>query len=408
MMKKLLYLILLIPTLAIGQVINPTPDMVFKGQLGAGRGVGTDPSAWFSIGPTVGSVRGVVFPQVSDTNSVVSPRRNGLFIWSLQRSRFMYWDSVAVRWKQIPDISNIDTMVIATRAWRQKGDDSLAILINARVPQVRTISINGNTQDLSANRSWTVGTVRKVVAGTGLTGGTITDSGTVAVDTLLISTRLNVVKLGDSLLSVINTRVDTNYISTRAWRQKGIDSVALLVNQRVPNVRTVTINGVQQDLSADRSWIVGTVTNIFTGYGLSGGPISVSGTIQADSGFVTSRPRLQKVADSLALLISNAGGGTVTSVAAGTGMSFPTITNSGSASVDTVMMSTRLWRQKGIDSVNLQLGRKVDTTRTITIHAHVVHPGMAPEGHRQRCGARQQSELRYYPAVHPCVEKEGR
>ena len=370
MMKKLLYLILLIPTLAIGQVINPTPDMVFKGQLGAGRGVGTDPSAWFSIGPTVGSVRGVVFPQVSDTNSVVNPRRNGLFIWSLQRSRFMYWDSVAVRWKQIPDISNIDTMVIATRAWRQKGDDSLAILINARVPQVRTISINGNTQDLSANRSWTVGTVRKVVAGTGLTGGTITDSGTVAVDTLLISTRLNVVKLGDSLLSVINTRVDTNYISTRAWRQKGIDSVALLVNQRVPNVRTVTINGVQQDLSADRSWIVGTVTNIFTGYGLSGGPISVSGTIQADSGFVTSRPRLQKVADSLALLISNAGGGTVTSVAAGTGMSFPTITNSGSASVDTVMMSTRLWRQKGIDSVNLQLGRKIDTTRTITINGN--------------------------------------
>lgn len=369
-MKKLLYLILLIPTLAIGQVINPTPDMVFKGQLGAGRGVATDPSAWFSVGPTTGSVRGVVFPNVSDTNAVVSPRRNGLFIWSLQRSRFMYWDSVAVRWKQIPDISNIDTMVIATRAWRQKGDDSLAILINARVPQVRTISINGNTQDLSANRSWTVGTVRKVVAGTGLTGGTITDSGTVAVDTLLISTRLNVVKLGDSLLSVINTRVDTNYISTRAWRQKGIDSVAFLVNQRVPNVRTVTINGVQQDLSADRSWIVGTVTNIFTGYGLSGGPISVSGTIQADSGFVTSRPRLQKVADSLALLISNAGGGTVTSVAAGTGMSFPTITSSGSASVDTVMMSTRLWRQKGIDSVNLQLGRKVDTTRTITINGN--------------------------------------
>lgn len=352
MMKKLLYLILLIPTLAIGQVINPTPDMVFKGQLGAGRGVATDPSAWFSVGPTTGSVRGVVFPNVSDTNAVVSPRRNGLFIWSLQRSRFMYWDSVAVRWKQIPDISNIDTMVIATRAWRQKGDDSLAILINARVPQVRTISINGNTQDLSANRSWTVGTVRKVVTGTGLTGGTITDSGTIAVDTLLISTRLNVVKLGDSLLSVINTRVDTNYISTRAWRQKGIDSVAFLVNQRVPNVRTVTINGVQQDLSADRSWIVGTVTNIFTGYGLSGGPISVSGTIQADSGFITSRPRLQKVADSLALLISNAGGGTVTSVAAGTGMSFPTITSSGSASVDTVMMSTRLWRQKGIDSVS--------------------------------------------------------
>lgn len=370
MMKKLIYLLFLLPSLAVGQVINPTPDMVFKGQLGAGRGVGTDPSAWFSVGPTVGSVRGVVFPQVSDTNAVISPRRNGLFIWSLQRSRFMYWDSVAVRWKQIPDISNIDTMVIATRAWRQKGDDSIAILINARVPQARTISINGNTQDLSANRSWTVGTVRRVNSGSGLTGGPITDSGTLAVDTVIISTRLNVKKLGDSLLSVINTRVDTNYISTRAWRQKGIDSVTYLVNQRVPSVRTITINGVPQDLSADRTWIVGTVTNIFTGYGLSGGPISVSGTVQADSAYITSRPRLQKVADSLALLISNAGGGTVTSVAAGTGMSFPTITNSGSVSVDTVMMSTRLWRQKGIDSVSLQLGGKVDTSRSITINGN--------------------------------------
>lgn len=369
-MKKLLYLLLLLPSLAIGQVINPTPDMVFKGQLGAGRGIGTDPSAWFSIGPTVGSVRGVVFPQVSDTNSVVSPRRNGLFIWSLQRSRFMYWDSVAVRWKQIPDISNIDTMVVATRAWRQKGDDSLGVIINARVPVTRTVTINGNTQDLSANRSWNVGTVRQVNSGTGLNGGPVTDSGTLAVDTFVISTRVNVKKLGDSLLSVINTRVDTNYISTRAWRQKGIDSVTLLVNQRVPSVRTITINGVPQDLTADRTWIVGTVTNIFTGYGLSGGPISVSGTVQADSLTITSRLRLQKVADSLSLLISNAGGGTVTSVASGTGMSFPTITNSGSVAVDTVMMSTRLWRQKGIDSVNLQFGGKVDTSRSITINGN--------------------------------------
>ena len=39
--------------------------------------------------------------------------------------------------------------------------------------------------------------------GTGITGGTITTSGTLAIDTLLIS--------------------------TRAWRQKGVDSVAALI-----------------------------------------------------------------------------------------------------------------------------------------------------------------------------------
>jgi hypothetical protein len=45
----------------------------------------------------------------------------------------------------------------------------------------RTITINGNTQDLSANRSWAVGTVTSIVAGTGLSGGTITSSGTIAL-----------------------------------------------------------------------------------------------------------------------------------------------------------------------------------------------------------------------------------
>jgi hypothetical protein len=54
-----------------------------------------------------------------------------------------------------------------------------------------------------------VGTVTSVATNTatGITGGTITTSGTIAADTLLLS--------------------------TRAWRQKGIDSVAALINTRI-------------------------------------------------------------------------------------------------------------------------------------------------------------------------------
>ena len=53
------------------------------------------------------------------------------------------------------------------------------------------------------------GTVTSVATntGTGITGGTITTSGTIAADTLLLS--------------------------TRAWRQKGVDSVASLINTRI-------------------------------------------------------------------------------------------------------------------------------------------------------------------------------
>jgi hypothetical protein len=75
----------------------------------------------------------------------------------------------------------IDTNLISTRAWRQKGIDSVASL-----PKVTSVATNTST---------------------GITGGTITSTGTLAIDTLLIS--------------------------TRAWRQKGIDSVASLANSKI-------------------------------------------------------------------------------------------------------------------------------------------------------------------------------
>lgn len=47
----------------------------------------------------------------------------------------------------------------------------------------------------------------------------------------------------------------------------------------VPNARTLTINGTSFDLSANRSWNVGTVTSIATSGLISGGTITGSGTI---------------------------------------------------------------------------------------------------------------------------------
>lgn len=56
-------------------------------------------------------------------------------------------------------------------------------LITNAVPQTRTITINGTSQDLSSDRTYNVGTVTSVATGLGLTGGTITSSGTVSLDT---------------------------------------------------------------------------------------------------------------------------------------------------------------------------------------------------------------------------------
>jgi trimeric autotransporter adhesin len=280
-------------------------------------------------------------------------------------------------------------------------DNTGRVVLSQGIPSTRTMTINGTSYDLSANRTWNVGTVTSVAGGYGLNGGTVTSSGTLSVDTFSLSTRAWRQKGIDSLASVINaysyvpsTRtlnglalssnqtfatgtsgvdfsisssgtthtfnlptasatnrgllssadwttfnnkgtvssvgagyginggtitttgthsVDTFSIATRSWRQKGIDSVAGLLNNYIPSTRTLTINGTAYDLSANRSWSVGTVTSVAAGYGLNGG----------------------------------------------------TITSTGTHSVDTFSIATRSWRQKGIDSVAGLLNAYVPSTRTL-------------------------------------------
>ncbi len=65
------------------------------------------------------------------------------------------------------------------------------------------------------------------------------------------------------------------------WENKSIEGV--LGYTPVPNSRVITINGTAQDLSADRTYNVGTVTNVAasggTGISISGSPVTGSGTI---------------------------------------------------------------------------------------------------------------------------------
>jgi len=77
--------------------------------------------------------------------------------------------------------------------------------------------------------------------------------------------------------------VDTTVLSTRAWRQKGDDSLGAIIATKGS----------------------GTVTSVATGYGLSGGTITTTGTIIVDSAIVASRLRVGKVVDSLALVKQN-------------------------------------------------------------------------------------------------------
>lgn len=278
------------------------------------------------------------------------------------------------------------------------------------VPSTRELTINGTTYNLSANRSWSVGTVTSIGTSGPLTGGTITNSGTIGItqsgvssDGYLSSTDWNTFNnkqnaltnpvtgtgttyylpmwtgattLADSIISIglgvvnfnynnaegatvnyINTATTTYTYSismnnvTRATFHSYTDGIVVnsiganqvsrvfangntilgdgtsdtgyklsvegnlyietIINATtdtdrfivsdsgvikyrtgsevlsdigaVPATRQLTINGTSYDLSADRSWSVGTVTSVDmsvpTGFAISGNPVTGSGTL---------------------------------------------------------------------------------------------------------------------------------
>lgn len=83
---------------------------------------------------------------------------------------------------------------------------------------------------------------------------------------------------------------------------------------------------------------------------------------------VSTRSWRQKAVDSLNLLIAAKGSGTVTSVATntGTGITGGTITGSGTVAADTFLLGTKAWRQKGIDSVTAIGYITPSSTNTLT------------------------------------------
>lgn len=67
--------------------------------------------------------------------------------------------------------------------------------------------------------------------------------------------------------------------------------------------------------------------------------------------------------------------GTVTSITAGTGLTGGTITSSGTIAADTTLLSTRAWRQKGIDSVSTLITARPTGTGTSNIVAKFITAG---------------------------------
>lgn len=96
--------------------------------------------------------------------------------------------------------------------------------LSGTTPNTRTITINGNTQDLSANRTWTV--------------GDLLSSGSYANPTWLTSLAWSKITGAPAFITGITTS----------------DVTTALGYTPVTNARTISINGTSQDLTANRTW----------------------------------------------------------------------------------------------------------------------------------------------------------
>lgn len=196
-MKRLLTLVAFFATLhASAQQVNPVPDYVFRNQMSVGRNAVTDTAAYFSIGPRYGATKGFMPPIVGDTATFSSGKRNGLLIFSVQKNKFLYWDSVRVQWSDMAGGSG--SYILA-------GDTSAML-----APYLRKVDTTSMLSPYYRSATATAALALKV---------NISDTATM-LGNYIRHAGYGLTKSGQSFL------VDTLNISTRAWRQKGIDSVA--------------------------------------------------------------------------------------------------------------------------------------------------------------------------------------
>lgn len=143
------------------------------------------------------------------------------------------------------------------------------------VTNARTLTINGTTFDLSANRTWTVGDVTTAT----LTSSLATKENTIATGTTAQYWRGDKTwqildKTAVGLANVDNTSDLSKPVSTATQTALNLKQDALVSGTNIKTVGGVSILG-----SGNISVGTGTVTSITAGTGLSGGTITTSGTI---------------------------------------------------------------------------------------------------------------------------------
>jgi len=353
---------------ANAQQVNPVTDYTFANKMSSGRSTVTDTAAYFSIGPRYGAVRGMMPPMVVDTAVVSANKRNGLLIFSVQRNKFLVWDSAGSKWADITGaagsaITSADTASMLLPYLRKV--DTTAMLL----PYLRKVDTTAMLLPY----------LRKVDT-TAMLSPYLKES-----DTTFLSNRINLkVNISDtsSMLSPYVLGSGTaNYLSKFNASRSIVDSKVyetgtnLMFNTTTPYISTsgygtFDING------STASVFVLKKTDTARGYwSHNGTTMDINNLSAGDIRFYTQgslRGRFQT--DGTFRLNSLTGTGTRSVVADANGVLSASSTPTDL--IDTTYISTRAWRQKGIDSVSANVALKVNISDTASMLTNYIrHAG---------------------------------
>ncbi|HVM86896.1 MAG TPA: hypothetical protein VMT76_01825 [Puia sp.] len=167
------------------------------------------------------------------------------------------------------------------------------------VPYTDTLKSNGMaSKTFVSSQGYLKAAVTSVATGYGLTGGTITGTGTVVADTTKLVPYTDTAKAGGIatqtyVLSHAGTGTVTNVSTTNGYAVTssisnpgttpnitiGIDTTKL-----VPYTDTLKSNGMaSKTFVSSQGYLKAAVTSVATGYGLTGGTITGTGTVVADT-----------------------------------------------------------------------------------------------------------------------------
>jgi hypothetical protein len=228
----------------------------------------------------------------------------GAIYWNTSGNALWVWDGSSWLPAAFSSAGNVTSFNTRTGPITLTSSDVTTALTYTPVTDARTITINGTTFDLTANRTWSVGTLTSSDIGSTIQGydGDLQAIGAIAgTSGLLKKTAANTWSLDTNTYLTSYTETDPIYVAS-SWYSTTNNSSNWNTAYGwgnhasagyVPGTRTLTINGTSYDLSADRTW---TIDALPSQTGNSGKYLTTNGTT-ASWATITANPALDDLSD---------------------------------------------------------------------------------------------------------------